>query len=256
MNDLRALLIDCRIELRKLARDFQKTELCEKLDLAIQAQSDAGIAAAANPAVNEAAPGVSPEKTQTASQVALAWQTAVRDLKFSDPAIYARLGEKVMRLLATKTLVDPATEIVQLEAQVAELQKSLAAHEAEAKAMLAEREALLGSLASAVPTLKEGGDRLAVALARVAWLKAEAGKAASAADTPATKRAAEPQDTVPTPELLAAAAAGAATLSKEQREWCVGEAMVLTGFQYTPVELLEKGDSHLAKLIVSARQGG
>jgi len=256
MNDLRALLIDCRIELRKLARDFQKTELCEKLDLAIQAQSEAGAQAAAAPAANEAAPGIAPEKTQTVGQVALAWQTAVRDLKFSDPAIYARLGEKVMRLLATKTLVDPATEIVQLEAQVAELQKALEAHEAEAKAMMAEREALLGSLASAVPTLKEGGDRLAVALARVAWLKSEAAKAASGADAPAARRAAEPQDTVPTPELLAAAAAGAATLSKEQREWCVGEAMVLTGFQYTPVELLEKGDSHIAKLIVSARQGG
>jgi hypothetical protein len=256
MNDLRALLIDCRIELRKLARDFQKTELCEKLDLAIQARSEAAIAPAADPSVNEAAPGIPPEKSQAASQVALAWQTAVRDLKFSDPAIYARLGEKVMRLLATKTLVDPATEIVQLEAQVAGLQKTVATQEAEAKAMLAEREALLGSLANAVPALKEGGDRLAVALARVAWLKAEAGKAASAAESPAVKRAAEPQDTVPSPELLAAAAAGAATLSKEQREWCVGEAMVLTGFQYTPVELLEKGDSHLARLIISARQGG
>ena len=256
MNDLRALLIDCRIELRKLARDFQKTELCEKLDLAIQAQSEAGAARAAGPAVNEAAPGVAPEKTQTVGQVALAWQTAVRDLKFSDPAIYARLGEKVMRLLETRTLVDPATEIVQLEAQVAELQKSLDAHEAEARAMLADREALLGSLASAVPTLREGGDRLAVALARVAWLKAEAGKAAGAAKAPAGKRSADPQDAVPTPELLAAAAAGAATLSKEQREWCVGEAMVLTGFQYTPVELLEKGDSHIARLIVGARQGG
>jgi hypothetical protein len=139
---------------------------------------------------------------------------------------------------------------------VAELQKTLARHETEAKSLLAEREALLGSLANAVPTLKESGDRLAVALARVAWLKSEAGKAATAAESPAVKRAAEPQDTVPSPELLAAAAAGAATLSKEQREWCVGEAMVLTGFQFTPVELLEKGDSHLAKLIVSARQGG
>jgi len=256
MNDLRALLIDCRIELRKLARDFQKTELCEKLDLAIQAAAEGNAVHAAVTAVNEAAPGVAPEKSQTSSQVALAWQTAVRDLKFSDPAIYTRLGEKVMRLLETRTLVDPATEIVQLEAQVAELRKALATHEAEAKAMLAEREALLGSLANAVPALKEGGDRLAVALARVAWLKSEAGKAATAAESPVAKRAAEPQDTVPSPELLAAAAAGAANLSKEQREWCVGEAMVLTGFQFTPVELLEKGDSHLARLIVSARQGG
>lgn len=262
MTDLRSLLIDCRIELRKLSRDFQKTELCERLDLAIQAQSNAKAAPAANaaaaPAVNEAAPGAAPEKGQTVSQVALAWQTAVRDLKFSDPAIYSRLGEKVMRLLAAKTLVDPATEIVQLEKQVAELRQSIDAQLKDQQAMAAERDALLGSLANAVPKLKDSGDRLAVALARVAWLKAEAEKVgtAAAAAQPNAPRAPEPQDTVPTPELLAAAAAGAATFTREQREWCVGEAMVLTGFQFTPVELLEKGDSHVAQLILQTRQAG
>ena len=259
MTDLRSLLIDCRIELRKLSRDFQKTELCERLDLAIQAQANAKAAPAAAadaPAVNEAAPGVGPEKGQTVSQVALAWQTAVRDLKFSDPAIYARLGEKVMRLLAAKTLVDPATEIVQLEKQVAELRQSIDAQLKDQQAMAAERDALLGSLANAVPKLKDGGDRLAVALARVAWLKAEAEKAGTAAAKPSAQRVPEPQDTVPSPELLAAAAAGAATFTREQREWCVGEAMVLTGFQFTPVELLEKGDANVAQLILQARQGG
>lgn len=257
MTDLRSLLIDCRIELRKLSRDFQKTELCERLDLAIQAQANAKAApAAAAPPVNEALPGIAPEKGQTVSQVALAWQTAVRDLKFSDPAIYARLGEKVMRLLAAKTLVDPATEILQLEKQVAELRHSIDAQLKDQQAMAAERDALLGSLASAVPKLKDGGDRLAVALARVAWLKAEAEKATVATAKPAAQRAPEPQDTVPSPELLAAAAAGAATFTREQREWCVGEAMVLTGFQFTPVELLEKGDANVAQLILQARQAG
>ena len=258
MTDLRSLLIDCRIELRKLSRDFQKTELCERLDLAIQAQANAKSAAPATPAadVNEAAPGVAPEKGQTVSQVALAWQTAVRDLKFSDPAIYARLGEKVMRLLAAKTLVDPATEIVQLEKQLAEQRQASEAQAKEQQAMVAERDALLGSLANAVPKLKDSGDRLAVALARVAWLKAEAEKAAAAVASPGAPRAPEPQDTVPSAQLLTAAAAGAATFTREQREWCVGEAMVLTGFQFTPVELLEKGDSHIAKLILQVRQGG
>jgi hypothetical protein len=257
MTDLRSLLIDCRIELRKLSRDFQKTELCERLDLAIQAQANAKAApapAAAAPAVNEAAPGAAPEKGQTVSQVALAWQTAVRDLKFSDPAIYARVGEKVMRLLAAKTLVDPATEIVQLEKQLAELRQAMDAQLKDQQAMAAERDALLGSLANAVPKLKDGGDRLAVALARVAWLKAEAEKATVVVAKPSEQRAPEPQDTVPSPELLAAAAAGAATFTREQREWCVGEAMVLTGFQFTPVELLEKGDANVAQLILKARQ--
>lgn len=253
MKDLRSLLIDCRIELRKLARDFQKTELCERLDLAIQQAANAGQAPAQLP-VNEAAPGVAPEKAQTVSQVALAWQTAARDLKFSDPAIHARLGEKVMRLLGSKTLADPATEILQLEGMLKAAESKLAAQEQALKALEVERDALLGALASAAPALKDGGDRLAVALARVGWLKAAAEKAA-AAPAPA-KRAPEPQDTVPSPELLAAVAAGAAVLSKEQREWCVGEAMVLTGFQYTPVELIELGDAAIARKIVEARKGG
>jgi hypothetical protein len=256
MKDLRSLLIDCRIELRKQARDFQKSELCERLDLAIQAQSSATASAALAVATNEAAPGAGPEKSQTVSQVALAWQTAARDLKFSDPAIYTRLGEKVMRLLAAKTLVDPATEILQLEAKLAELQKQLDASAKAQQALSVEHDALLGAVAKAVPKLKDGGDRLAVALARLAWLRSEADKAGTGAPAAAAaKRAPEPQDTVPTPELLGAVAAGAATLSKEQREWCVGEAMVLTGFQYTPVELLEKGDAHVARLIVDARKG-
>jgi hypothetical protein len=253
MKDLRDLLIDCRIELRKLSRDFQKTELCERLDLAIQSAINASTTASAD-AVNEALP---PEKAQTVSQVALAWQTASRDLKFSDPAIHARLSEKVMRLLGAKSLVDPATEIVQLEQATATLNDRITALEREQKALVVERDSLLGALASAVPKLKDGGDRLAVALARVAWLKAEADKAADVAASPgkAGKRAPEPQDTVPTPELLAAAAAGAAAFSKEQREWCVGEAMVLTGFSFTPVELIEKGDAAMAKIILDARKG-
>lgn len=256
MKDLRSLLIDCRIELRKQARDFQKSELCERLDLAIQAQSTATASAALADAASEAPSAPAAGKTQTVSQVALAWQTAARDLKFSDPAIYARMGEKVMRLLEAKTLVDPATEILQLEARLAELQARLDEEGKTRQALAVEHEALLGAVAKAVPRLKDGGDRLAVALARIAWIKAEADKVGTGAPAAASaRRAPEPQDTVPTPELLGAVAAGAATLTKEQREWCVGEAMVLTGFQYTPVELLEKGDAHVARLIVDARKG-
>lgn len=253
MKELRALLIDCRIELRKLARDFQKSELCERLDLAIQHASNANLPPSAQETAAEATSAPPSEKTQTVSQVALAWQTAARDLKFSDPAIHARLGEKVMRLLAAKTLSDPANEIIQLEGMVKAAEARIAELEKAQKAQDVERDALLGALAQAAPGLKDGGDRLAVGLARVAWLKTEAAKADSGAAP--SKRAPEPQDTVPTPDLLQAAAAGAATLSKEQREWCVGEAMVVTGFQFTPVELIEKGDAAMAKLILEARKG-
>lgn len=253
MKELRALLIDCRIELRKLVRDFQKTELCERLDLAIQQASNANLPPPPSETAAEATSAPPSEKTQTVSQVALAWQTAARDLKFSDPAIHARLGEKVMRLLAAKTLADPANEIIQLEGMVKAAEARIAELENAKKAQEVERDTLLGALAQAAPKLKDGGDRLAVGLARVAWLRTEAAKADSGA-APA-RRAPEPQETVPGPDLLQAAAAGAATFSKEQREWCVGEAMVVTGFQFTPVELIEKGDAAMAKLILEARKG-
>ena len=41
MKQLRTLLIDCRIELRKLVREFHKTELCERLDVAVQSLANA-----------------------------------------------------------------------------------------------------------------------------------------------------------------------------------------------------------------------
>lgn len=255
MKDLRSLLIDCRIELRKLSRDFQKTELCERLDVAIQNVANALLAEAAPPPDTS----LPPEKAQTASQVALAWQTAARDLKFSDPAIHARLGEKVMRLLGAKALVDPGTEIVQLEQQLTQLQQQIAGLEKAQQALGVERDALLGALASAVPQLKDGGDRLSVGMARIAWLRSEAEKAAAGVPSKGgavAKKVPDPQDTVPTHELLTLVAAGAGVLTKEQREWCVGEAMVLTGFQFTPVELIEKGDRAVAQMILDKRPAG
>ena len=210
MKDLRDLLIDCRIELRKLSRDFQKTELCDRLDLAIQSVAAGTLAAPAEAPPADTAPQPASEKGQTVSQVALAWQTAARDLKFSDPAIHARLGERVMRLL--------------------------------------------GALASAVPALQDGGDRLGVALARIDWLTTELAKGPSASGA-VRKVVPDPQDTVPTAERIAAVAAGAGGFTKEQREWSIGEAMVLSGFQFTPVELIAKGDRAIAQMIVDARKG-
>jgi hypothetical protein len=256
MKDLRALLIDCRIELRKLSREFQKSELCDRLDVAIQAVAAGTVALPGEPPPAEAVQPTLSEKGQTASQVALAWQTAARDLKFSDPAIHARLGERVMRLLGTKTLVDPATEILQLQGQLDALKKQLAERDKAVQAIEVERDAVMGALANAVPALSDGGDRLGVALARVQWLVAELQKAPTARPGgPVRSTAPDPNDLVPTPERLAAVAAGGVAFTKEQREWSVGEAMVLSGFQYTPVELIAQGDAAIARLIVDARKG-
>ena len=43
---------------------------------------------------------------------------------------------------------------------------------------------------------------------------------------------------------------GRRTLSRDERDWCVGEAMVLSGFSQTPVQLLAGGEAALARLIL------
>lgn len=257
MKDLRNLLIDCRIELRKAHRDFQKTQLCEQLDAAIQELAHSinrttvpDSAAPSGDAGSSLPAQAVPEKAETSQQVALAWQAAARDLKFSDPALYESLSQRVMAKLESKHLVDQVTELRDLEqtlaAAKAQHEDTLAAH----YATIAQRDALLGALATAVPQLKDGGDPVAVALARVEWLQSQRAQAVAAA-TAASAPPVDAESHVPTDIVLRAVLAGGRALTREQREWCVGEAMVTTGFQFTPVELIEKGDAHLAGLVLN-----
>ena len=247
MKDLRALLIDCRIELRRLVRDFHQTALCERLDAATQALSNA-------PAEDAPADPVARGQRQvreTSNQVALAWQLIARDLKFTHPPLYEAMSKKVMARLEVKTLTDQVEELRQAEANVAGLRQQQLALEAQQKAIEVERDTLLGALASAVPELKDGGDRIGVALARIDCLKAQSTRVAPVVTVGTVT---DEETRIPSAELISLIAAGARQFTKAQREWCVGEAMVLSGFQYTPMELIEQGDASIAKIITGARQ--
>lgn len=253
MKDLRALLIDCRIELRRLVRDFHKTPLCERLDAAIQQLANQ---ARERPPTGEPAREGSAEassaRPETTNQVALAWQLVARDLKFSQPAVYEQMSRKVMARLADKPLLDPVDELLAAEGAIGGLREQLAELERQRSALEAERDAVLGALATAVPQLGDGGDRLGVALARIDCLVNQATRVATAI-TPQT--VAEEESRIPSPELIAAIAAGTRQFTQAQREWCVGEAMVLSGFEFTPMELIEQGDAHIARIIAQARGG-
>jgi hypothetical protein len=127
MKELRMLLIDCRTELRKLVRDFHKTGLNERLDVALQslaATADADADGKGPPSAARAR-----QIRETSNQVALAWQMAARDLKFSNPPLYDAMSKKVMARLETKTLVDQVDELRQAEDNVAELHRQQAAAE-------------------------------------------------------------------------------------------------------------------------------
>ena len=257
MKELRTLLIDCRIELRKLVRDFHKTELCERLDAAMQRLGNAP-AGATVPATS--APVASPAKQPPPNQVALAWQTVARDLKISDPALYDTLSKKVMQRLETKAMVDPTTELQELGKEVAQMQTRQAKHEKTYKVLENERDTLLGALAMAVPELSDGKDRVAVALARIEWLKSAKSKPApksprTTGERKAVAPSSEPEDAGPAPSdsMMQAVAAGTRKFTDAHREWCVGEAMVLSGFEFTPIELIQQGDAAIAQIIVDAR---
>ena len=249
MKDLRALLIDCRIELRRLVRDFHKTALCERLDAATQSLTNQATAAALDNTESSRAVSARPGR-ETSNQVALAWQLAARDLKFSQPAVYEAMGKKVMAKLEGKAWVDPVDEVQQLEGSIHGLHEQLAEAEKQRQSIEDERNTLLGALATAVPQLSDAGDRVGVALARIDCLLAQATKAAPVI-TAGTL--AEAESRIPSEEMIAMIAAGARQFTQAQREWCVGEAMVLSGFEYTPNELLEQGDASIARIIASAR---
>jgi hypothetical protein len=188
---------------------------------------------------------------ETSNQVALAWQMAARDLKFSNPPLYETLAKKVMARLEAQTLVDQVDELRQHEDTIASLREQQAATEKRRLAIEAERDTLLGALATAVPELSDGGDHVGVALARIDWLKAQVLKARPSMAVSALN---EEESRVPNAETMSAVAAGARRFTDAQREWCVGEAMVLSGFKFTPMELIEQGDARIAKLIVEARR--
>ena len=246
MKDLRNLLIDCRIELRKYIKDFHKTEMCDKLDVAIaNANRPQAEAAASEPAIGA-------NKTLTTNQVGLAWQRAARDLKFSHPDLFEKLGQDVIRLLDAQTMVDPGTELEQLGVEVEKMKAAQAKLKKEQDAIAAERDAILGALATAVPQLDDSADRFATALARIAWLQtASAAKPVSISKGGGNE---VPQEgPVPSDEVLVGIIAGSLNFSKDQLDWALGDAMVLCGFQFTPHELIEQGHPHIAKIIQDAR---
>ena len=176
-------------------------------------------------------------ETHAAQQVAYAWQVAARDLRFSHPELHAQLTEKVRKLLDAEVLDDPALEIHRLQAAMA--------------TMKAELDELRQALADAVPGIDNKVPAPEAARLRMRYL-IDAGSRGSGIAPPAHLRG-EPHDVAPTQAELVAVAEGRRAFTREEREWCVGEAMVLTGFQRTPVQLLEAGEPALARIILDAK---
>jgi len=237
MNTLRDLLLDCRTALRRADPAFAQSTLCTRLDEAIHTMGKTH-----TPPVDE----VRAPETRTAQQVAYAWQMATRDLRFSQPKLHADLSERVRQLLDIEVLSDPATEIQNLQAR---------ADAAAAAAQAAEFELadLRRTLAEAVPSINDPKipPPEAALLQLRALLDGRAGNVVVAPAAPVAKSG--PVNMAPTPENLRAVVEGRRTLTRDERAWCMGEAMVLSGFQQTPIQLLAQGEAELARMILDAQ---
>jgi hypothetical protein len=228
MKALRNLLLDCRTALRRADPNFARSQLSEQLD-------DTIIELGQNA---EQAESPEPE-TRTAQQVAYAWQSATRDLRFSHPELHAKLQARVLQLLDVDVLHDPASEIHALQSKVQE-------DAARLRDAVAELSALRQSLADAVPNLDGNVPAAEAARLRLRMLVDSATRGGGLPK--ATPK--DPGNVGLTRDELRAVANGERNLSREEREWCIGEAMVLSGFQKSPAQLLADGEPALARLIL------
>jgi len=214
MIEIRNLLLDCRAALRRADRKFESTPLAEVLDDEI---IRIGRESEPRPASEE------PAARPHALPIAYAWQAAARELRSSHPEVHELLSRRVHERLREKVMDSADDEI---DALRAELQKSEAC-----------RTRLEQELAAA---------RMELDIARSSPALAPA-----AIGGGAPQPARDPR--IPDQDLLRAVANGTAVLSDEHRDWCLAEAMVLTGFERTPVQLMEDGEAALAALILSGK---
>ena len=149
---------------------------------------------------------------------------------------------------------DPDFESSPLRARLEDAVLSLAKTNESPEAHLSVRrelDELRQALADAVPGVNDNIPAGEAARLRMRLL-IEAGARIRALPTPVHQAPAEPVDVQPTRAVLQDVAAGSRTLTREEREWCLSEAMVLSGFRKTPVQLIEYGEPELAKMILAS----
>ena len=103
------------------------------------------------------------------------------------------------------------------------------------------------SLAAAAPEITSSKDAQSDAQRRIEWLAKNGGADPHAAEA---AKAAEMEAPMPGRAVLEAVIAGERRFTKAQLEFTIAEAMVLTGWAQTPLELVQNGEPWLAELIL------
>ncbi len=138
-------------------------------------------------------------------------------------------------------------QLQQLRQDVEEAERARDAANLQRMKVAGQLNTLHKALAAAVPQVAAGTDAQSDALRRIEWLASNGGAGPDAA---LAAKAAEMEAPMPGRAVLEAVIAGERKFSKAQLEFSIAEAMVLTGWQQTPLELLEHGEPWLAELIL------
>lgn len=150
---------------------------------------------------------------------------------------------------------DPAFETSPLRARIEDAILALAKTNGDSPdaQMAARRELddLRRMLADAVPSVHDGIPAAEAARLRMRVLIDAHARVRAMTAPPPAPAAPEPTDVQPSRAVLQDVAEGSRTLTREEREWCLSEAMVLSGFRKTPVQLIEHGEPALAKMILA-----
>jgi hypothetical protein len=217
MDKIRDLLLDVRIEFRSLVKDFQKTDLCRRIDEARSELTRGG----------QSGSVAVPADASGADQVAQAWRMAAEDLKVTAPAIYQLLAKKAARHIAARAASGAAPAQPESASPVSVATNTLEVAAAET---------------SATPIAVAAAEASPIEPAATVHAEPEAPAAA----------AAEPEvdPNIPTRHVLDLIARSKRRFTEAQREWCVGEALVRSEFQIQPNDSLARGDHGMAKYLL------
>ena len=141
----------------------------------------------------------------------------------------------------------PSPELARLRQDVEDAEHARDAANLQRMKVAGQLNTLQKSLAAAVPEVAAGKDAQSDALRRIEHLATHGASAPGAADA---ARAAERDAPMPSRAVLEAVIAGERKFSKAQLEFTIAEAMVLTGWAQTPLELMAEGEPWLAALIL------
>ncbi len=196
-DELRTLLIDCRIELRNNLRNFERHDLYERLN-----------------------------------------KVLASDVMRSQFKSEQKKPDEVESL---KKMIEQLRSDLEHAEQ---LRDSAKLNSMKSQGQLNTLHKALSSIATDVSDSK---DPQSDSLKRIQWLASNGGANPAAA---AAARETELEQPVPSRMVLEMVAAGERKFTRDQQEFVIGEAMVLTGWSHTPIELLDRGEPWLANLIL------